>query len=104
MSTGAPAAAPRTSRACPSCGHEPRTREEATAQRADLALIWLSADPDRPGQLLPQQHCRRCQPHGPVVDAGTPPKPVHQWLAAEGWQLTPDLLCPDHIRPAHLSS
>jgi len=106
------------SRACPSCGHEPTTREEATTQRADLALTWLRTDPNRPGQLLPRQHCHHCQPHGPVVDiactvcgdgpilagdlataatdAGTPPKPVQQWLAADGWQLTPDLLCPDH--------
>jgi len=114
------------SRACPSCGHEPTTREEATTQRADLAVTWLSADPHRPGQLLPRQHCRRCQPHHPVldiacvvcgdgpilagdlataaIDAGPPPKPVQQWLAADGWQLTPELLCPDHIPPAHLSS
>jgi len=114
------------SRACPSCGHEPTTREEATTQRADLAVTWLSADPHRPGQLLPRQHCRHCQPHGPVldiacamcgdgpilagdlataaIDAGPPPKPVQQWLAADGWQLTPELLCPDHIPPAHLSS
>ncbi len=116
--TYAPASAPRTPRACPSCGHEPTTREEATTQRADLAVTWLSTDPDRPGQLLPQHHCRRCQPHHPVVDiactvcgdgpiltgnlatattnADTPPKPVQHWLAADGWQLTPELLCPDH--------
>jgi len=121
-----PASAPRPSRACPSCGHEPTTREEATTQRADLTLTWLGADPHRPGQLLPRQHCHHCQPHGPVVDiacavcgdgpilagalataatdAGTPPKPVQQWLAADGWQLTPELLCPDHIPPAHRSS
>ena len=106
------------SRACPGCGHEPRTREEATTQRADLAVTWLCADPHRPGQLLTRQHCRRCQPHGPVLDlacavcgdgpilAGDPataaidtdttPEPVQQWLAADGWQLTPELLCPDH--------
>jgi len=107
------------SRACPSCGHEPTTREEATAQRADLAVTWLSADPHRPGQLLLRQHCHHCQPHHPVLDvacavcgdgpilagdlatdltdAGPPPKPVQQWLAADGWQLVPELLCPDHI-------
>ncbi len=116
--TPAPASAPRTSRACPNCGHEPRTREEATTQRADLAVTWLSTDPHRPEQLLPGQHCRHCQPHHPVVDiacvvcgdgpilagdlaaaatdAGYPPKPVQHWLAADGWQLAPDLLCPDH--------
>jgi len=116
--TGAPASAPRTSRACPGCGHEPTTREEATTQRADLAVTWLRTDPNRPGRLLPRQHCRHCQPHGPVVDiacavcgdgpilagdlataatdAGTPPEPVQQWLAADGWRLTPELLCPDH--------
>ena len=116
--TGAPASAPRTSRACPGCGHEPRTREEATTQRADLAVTWLSTEPGRPGQVLPRRHCRRCQPHAPVVDiacavcgdgpilagnlatattdAGAPPESVQHWLAADGWQLTPDLLCPDH--------
>ncbi len=116
--TGAPASAPRTSRACPGCGHEPRTREEATTQRADLAVTWLSTEPGRPGQVLTRRHCRRCQPHGPVVDiacavcgdgpilagnlatattdAGAPPESVQHWLAADGWQLTPDLLCPDH--------
>jgi len=113
-----PASAPRTSRACPGCGHEPTTREEATTQRADLAVTWLCTDPHRPGRLLPRQHCRHCQPHGPVVDiacavcgdgpilagdlataaidAGTPPEPVQQWLGADGWRLTPELLCPDH--------
>jgi len=116
--TGAPASAPRTSRACPGCGHEPTTREEATTQRADLAVTWLCTDPNRPERLLPRQHCRHCQPHGPVVDiacavcgdgpilagdlataainAGTPPEPVQQRLSADGWQLVPDLLCPDH--------
>jgi len=112
------ASPPRTSRACPGCGHEPRTREEATTQRADLAVTWLCTDPARPGQVLTRRHCRRCQPHGPVVDiacavcgdgpilagalataaidASTPPEPVQQWLAADGWRLAPELLCPDH--------
>jgi len=108
----------RTSRACPSCGHDPTTREEATTQRADLAVIWLNADPDRPGQVLPRRHCRRYQPPTPVADiacvvcgdgpiltgglataatdADAPPKSVQRWLTADGWQLTPKLLCPDH--------
>ncbi len=116
--SGAFPSAPRMSRACPSCGHDPRTREEATTQRADLAVTWLGADPDRPGQVLTRRHCRRCQPHTSVADiacvvcgdgpilagalaaaatgADTPPEPVQRWLAAEGWQLTPELLCPDH--------
>jgi len=110
--TYAPPSAPRTSRACPSCGHDRTTREEATAQHADLTVTWLSTDPDRPGRVLTRRHCRRCQPHHPVVDiacavcgdgpilagplataatdAGTPPH------SADGWQLTPELLCPDH--------
>ncbi len=115
---GAPPSAPRAPRACPGCGHDPRTREEATAQRADLAVTWLCADPDRPGQVLTRRYCRRCQPHSPVADiacvacgdgpilagalataatgADAPPEPVQRWLAAEGWQLVPELLCPDH--------
>jgi len=31
-----------------------------------------------------------------TINAGTPPEPVQHWLAADGWQLTPNLLCPDH--------
>jgi len=31
-----------------------------------------------------------------TTDAGAPPESVQHWLAADGWQLTPDLLCPDH--------
>ncbi len=121
---GSPTSAPRMSRACPSCGHDPTTREEATAQRVDLAVTWLCTDPDRPGQILTRRHCRRCQPHSAVADvacvacgdgpilagdlataatgADTPPEPVQRWLAAEGWQLTPELLCPDH-RTEHTS-
>jgi len=117
-SASARASANRPSRTCPSCGHEPTTREEATTQRADLVVTWLSADPDRPGQLLPRWHCRRCQPHstvldiacvvcgdGPIltgdlataaIDADAPPESVQRWLIADGWQLTPELLCPDH--------
>jgi len=66
--THAPASAPPTPRACPNCGHEPTTREEATTQRADTAVTWLSTDPNQPGRLLPRQHCRHCQPHHPVAD------------------------------------
>jgi len=31
-----------------------------------------------------------------AIDAGTPPEPAQQCLSADGWQLVPDLLCPDH--------
>ncbi len=31
-----------------------------------------------------------------ATGAGTPTEPVQRWLAAEGWQLTPELLCSDH--------
>ncbi len=122
VATPSPPAAPTSahgaSRTCPSCGHDPTTRADATAQRADLAVTWLCADPDRPGQILARRHCRRCQPHSPIADiacavcedgpilagdlataatdAGVPPQPVQRWLAADGWQLTPQLLCPAH--------
>ena len=60
----------RAGRACPSCGHEPATREEAMALRADLAVLWLhpDPDPDNPGAVVEARHCRSCQPHGAVVD------------------------------------
>ena len=41
-----------TSRACPTCRHEPTTRAEAAHQRADLAVTWLHLDPARPGTLI----------------------------------------------------
>jgi len=33
---------------------------------------------------------------GADADADAPPEPVRRWLTADGWQLTPQLLCPDH--------
>lgn len=41
----------------------------AGAQRADLAVTWLCADPHRQaGHVLTRRYCRRCQPRGAVVD------------------------------------
>jgi len=31
-----------------------------------------------------------------ATDADAPPESVQRWLVADGWQLTPELLCPDH--------
>ncbi|NLE82027.1 MAG: recombinase family protein [Rhodococcus sp.] len=113
-----PAPARKTSRACPSCGHEPATRSEAAHQRADLAVTWLYRDPAVPGETIARHHCRSCQPEEPAVDvactvcgdgpilagelaAGTDindalPHPVQRWLTDAGWQTNPTLLCPDH--------
>jgi len=93
------------SRACPGCGHEPRTREEATTQRADLAVTWLCADPHRPGQLLPDNTAAAANPTDPcstshvrcaVMDRSSPatwpprrPTPApHQSPCSNGWPPT----------------
>ncbi|WP_147283528.1 Hin recombinase [Rhodococcus sp. AG1013] len=113
-----PAPPPKTSRACPSCGHEPATRSEAAHQRADLAVSWLYLDSEVPGVIIARHHCRSCQPEEPAVDVActvcgdgpilvgelaigaatnsAPPEPVQRWLTEEGWQMEPTLLCPDH--------
>ncbi|NLE81243.1 MAG: recombinase family protein [Rhodococcus sp.] len=107
----------KTSRACPSCGHEPTTRSEAVHQRADLAVSWLYLDPDAPGTIVARNHCRSCQPEEPAVDVacavcGDGPilagelatgtndalsAPVQRWLTDAGWRTNPRLLCPGHV-------
>lgn len=107
----------RSSRICPTCGHEPTTRAEAAHQRADLAVDWLHLDPDRPGQLTSRHHCRHCEPDQPAVDiactvcgdgpilTGPSAAPVEisalpdsilRWLTVAGWDTAPELRCPDH--------
>jgi hypothetical protein len=105
--------AARPSRACPSCGHEPGTREEAMQLRADLAVRWLEPDPDNPGAVVEAGHCRTCQPRGPVVNVectrcgdgpiitgalaedsapGSVVFPARRWLVAAGWTTAPKLV------------
>ncbi|MFZ2176776.1 MAG: recombinase family protein [Rhodococcus sp. (in: high G+C Gram-positive bacteria)] len=117
IGTGEPATRPpRRSWACSTCGHEPTTRAEAAHQRADLAVIWLHPDPTTVGEVITGHHCRRCQPEPPVIDIACTlcgdgpilvgdlvigaddrlPLPAQRWLAAEGWCVSPKLLCPDH--------
>ena len=107
----------RSSRICPTCGHEPTTRAEAAHQRADLAVDWLHLDPDRPGQLTSRHHCRHCEPDQPAVDIactvcgdgpiltgpaaapmeiGSLPDSILRWLTDAGWDTAPALRCPDH--------
>jgi len=107
-------AAARAPLACPTCGREPATRHEALQQREDLAIVWLHLDGDR---VTEARYCVACQPHGPVIDVscsccgngplitGQPPElggelaqPVLDWMHARGWQLHPQLLCPDDHR------
>ncbi|BAH48278.1 recombinase family protein [Rhodococcus opacus] len=107
----------RSSRICPTCGHEPTTRAEAAHQRADLAVTWLHPDPQHRGTLISRHHCRHCEPGQPAFDiacsiCGDGPilagalaeearhcdltKPVERWLTAAGWTVAPGLSCPDH--------
>lgn len=98
--------------ACPNCGHEPTTREEALQQHADLALVWLHIDGK---QTIERHYCAACQPHESVVSASCarcedgpliydqPPElgdrlgtSALNWLTAHGWSTAPELLCPDH--------
>ncbi len=109
------------SRAYPSCGHEPFTREEAVQLRADLAVLWLHPDPENPGAVVEARHCRSCYPLGPVVDvecarcgdgpvvtgalaqdsaSGSVAYPARRWLVAAGWSTEPDLVCPEHGQPS----
>jgi hypothetical protein len=101
----------RSSRICPTCGHEPTTRAEAAHQRADLAMDWLHLDPDRPGLLTFRHHCRHCEPDQPVcgdgpiltgpsaaapVEIGPLPDSILRWMTDAGWDTVPALRCPDH--------
>jgi len=111
------ATAARSQRACPSCGHEPTTREEAAELRADLAVRWLHPDPKNPGSVVEGQHCRACHPRSRVVDVecarcgdgpivtgalaedstpGSVAYPARRWLVAAGWSTAPELVCPAH--------
>jgi DNA invertase Pin-like site-specific DNA recombinase len=113
----APVVGERSSRACPSCGLEPGTRQEAAQLRADLAVRWLHPDPTTPGAVVEARHCRTCQPHGAVVDVecsrcgdgpiitgalaedsapGSVAYPARRWLVAAGWVTAPELVCPEH--------
>ena len=97
--------------ACPACGHEPATRDEALRQCEDLAIVWLHLDGDH---VTEARHCVACQPHEHIIDVscagcgdgplitGQPhepddqlPAPALEWLYARGWQLHPRPLCPD---------
>ena len=112
-----PVVGERSARACPSCGHEPATREEAVQRRADLAVLWLHPDPDNTGAVVEARHCRACHPRGLVVDvecarcgdgpiitgalaqdsaSGSVAYPARRWLVAAGWSTAPDLVCPEH--------
>jgi DNA invertase Pin-like site-specific DNA recombinase len=106
---------------CPTCGHQPATRPEALQQRADLAILWLHQD-TADGPISQHHHCYNCQPHddttilectrcgdGPILtgtlaqhmrthDPSQAPTALGTWLTNHGWQLQPDLLCPDHQR------
>lgn len=107
-----------TARACPTCGHEPQTRAEAAHQRADITVTWLHPDPAAADEIITRHHCRQCQPEPPMIDIacalcgdgpiatgnlatypdGSLPPPAQDWLIAAGWQVSPKLLCPDHVR------
>jgi DNA invertase Pin-like site-specific DNA recombinase len=97
---------------CPSCGNEPMEAQDRWQQRQDLAIVWLYADPDHPGDVVEKNHCAHCQPHqhfativcplcgdGPMLagdladltsDPAKPPEPVRQWLGQQGWHDDPD--------------
>ncbi len=107
----APAA--RSRHACPHCGNEPTIREQALQQHADLDQVWLEPDPN--GELTETHHCAACAPHGPVTDlgctvcgdgplligadeaaaaSGTITEQARRWLTGHGWQIEPELTCP----------
>jgi DNA invertase Pin-like site-specific DNA recombinase len=107
--------------ACPTCGHEAGTHPEALRQRADLAVVWLHQDAVHT-PVSQHEHCAACQPHedcailecarcgaGPLLTGALanemrnsspsrPPAALRSWLTERGWQLEPELVCPDHRR------
>lgn len=106
--------------ACPTCGNEPVDAQTRWRQRQDLAVTWLYPDPGSELRVLERVHCSSCQPHlqaatvvcqrcgdGPLLAGdlaaamtdGLPPVVVRTWLLTKGWQLSPRLLCPDHLHP-----
>jgi hypothetical protein len=106
--------------ACPTCGNEPVSAGERWRQRQDLAITWLYPDPASELRVVERVHCSACQPHqrvatvvcelcgdGPLlagdlaaaVTDDRPPALVRTWLAENGWQVSPRLLCPDHSHP-----
>lgn len=120
----APVVGERSARACPACGHDPTTREEAAQLRADLAVLWLHPDPDNPGSVIQARQCRSCYPRGQVVDVectrcgdgpivtaalaedsatGSVAYPARRWLVAAGWTTAPELVCPEHLTHAGFS-
>ena len=109
--------------ACPSCGHHPASRAEALRQREDLAIVWLHQDHPS-GPISQHRHCATCQPHvecdtvecvdcgdGPILTGVLVqqlrehdvdrPTALRAWFANAGWQLEPDLLCPNHNSGSH---
>lgn len=48
---------------CPTCGNKPVQARARWQQRQDLAVVWLYADPDHPGEFIERRHCAECQPH-----------------------------------------
>jgi DNA invertase Pin-like site-specific DNA recombinase len=106
--------------ACPTCGNDPVSAGERWRQRQDLAITWLYPDPASELRVVKRVHCSACQPHqrvatvvcqlcgdGPLLAgdlaAGAtdelPPAVVRPWLVNQGWQVSPELLCPDHPHP-----
>lgn len=98
---------------CPSC-HTRAPGAAARALAAELAIPWLTPDPDRPDGIRETRHCRRCAPTGPVTEiacricsdgplltGGLAGPALHAWLHTRGWQPgpTPSWTCPDCPAP-----
>jgi hypothetical protein len=94
--------APTTS-TCPTCGHRPTNKRDHALLRDALCTVWLTPDPDRPGEVLERWHCDQCQGHGAdlvlcpcgdgsvmisdelVGQAEDRTSAVARWLAGHGW-------------------
>ena len=106
--------------ACPTCGHEPLDAQTRRRQRQDMEITWLYPDPASQLRVVERVHCSACQPHqqvatvvcelcgdGPLLagdlaaaaDDDLPSSMVLEWLVDKGWQVSPELLCPDHPHP-----
>lgn len=111
---------------CPSCGADAgRGAHARWQQRQDLAITWLSPDPQRPGAVVERHHCAACQPHeqvtvlecplcgdGPMLagelarQAESPAEPIRVWLVEHGWHDDDEqeLVCGAHPAPVSAGS